>query len=252
MIWKLSLTGIKSRFKDYAVLFSGLVVASMIFYMFLTITINPTFIKNDVAAPSNYVRFTFGFGIVLLVIITAVYLVYANSFLLSMRKHDYGMYMMLGAKSTKIGALIFLETLITGIFATIVGIILGVGLTAIVSQLLISRLGLTVKHFAVILPNAIIWTIIFFIFIFLFGALKNVRKLTKTPIIELLRDDQKPVAYKRQPVLHWIQGILGLLLLAAGYFILGLPGGAILFIIPAALVTIVAGSYFTFNAFSVP
>ena len=166
MIWKLSLTGIKSRFKDYAVLFSGLVVASMIFYMFLTITINPTFIKNDIAAPSNYVRFTFGFGIVLLVIITAVYLIYANSFLLSMRKHDYGMYMMLGAKSTKIGALIFLETLITGILATIVGILLGFGLTAIVSQLLISRLGLTVKHFAVILPNAIIWTIIFFIFIF--------------------------------------------------------------------------------------
>ena len=249
MIWKLSLTGIKSRFKDYAVLFSGLVVASMIFYMFLTITINPTFIKNDIAAPSNYVRFTFGFGIVLLVIITAIYLVYANSFLLSMRKHDYGMYMMLGAKSTKIGTLIFLETLITGIFATIVGILLGFGLTAIVSQLLISRLGLTVKHFAIILPNAIIWTIIFFIFIFLFGALKNVRKLTKTPIIELLRDDQKPVAYKRQPVLHWIQGILGLVLLAAGYFILGLPGSAILFIIPAALVTIVAGSYFTFNAF---
>ncbi|PXY86190.1 FtsX-like permease family protein [Lactobacillus melliventris] len=249
MIWKLSLTGIKSRFKDYAVLFSGLVVASMIFYMFLTITINPTFIKNDIAAPSNYVRFTFGFGIVLLVIITAIYLVYANSFLLSMRKHDYGMYMMLGAKSTKIGALIFLETLITGILATIVGILLGFGLTAIVSQLLISRLDLTVKHFAVVLPNAVIWTIIFFILIFLFGALKNVRKLTKTPVIELLRDDQKPVAYKRQPVLHWIQGTLGLVLLAAGYFILGLPGGAILFIIPAALVTIVAGSYFTFNAF---
>ena len=88
MVWKLSLMGIKSRFKDYAVLFSGLVVASMIFYMFLTITINPTFIKNDISAPSNYVRFTFAFGIILLIIITMVYLVYANSFLLSMRKHD--------------------------------------------------------------------------------------------------------------------------------------------------------------------
>ena len=107
MIWKLSLTGIKNRFKDYTVLFSGLVVASMIFYMFLTIAINPAFIKNDIQTSTSYVQFTFGFGIVLLVIISMIYLVYANSFLLSMRKHDYGMYMMLGAKSSKIGLLIF-------------------------------------------------------------------------------------------------------------------------------------------------
>ena len=34
MLWKLSLTGIKARLKDYIVLFSGLVMASAIFYMF--------------------------------------------------------------------------------------------------------------------------------------------------------------------------------------------------------------------------
>ncbi|MBA1395068.1 ABC transporter permease, partial [Lactobacillus sp. XV13L] len=90
MIWKLSLTGIKSRFKDYMVLFSGLVVASMIFYMFLTSALNPSFIARDVHAPTDYINFTFAFGIVLLVIITFIYLLYANSFLLSMRKKDYG------------------------------------------------------------------------------------------------------------------------------------------------------------------
>ena len=31
MLWKLSLTGIKSRLRDYLVLFSGLVMASAIF-----------------------------------------------------------------------------------------------------------------------------------------------------------------------------------------------------------------------------
>ena len=106
MIWKLSLTGIKSRLKDYTVLFSGLVVASMIFYMFLSLAINPGFMSHDVNAPGQYLSFIFGFGIVLLAIITFVYLVYANSFLLSMRQHDYGMFMMLGVKSSRIGLLI--------------------------------------------------------------------------------------------------------------------------------------------------
>ena len=180
MIWKLSLTGIKSRLKDYTVLFSGLVVASMIFYMFLSLAINPGFMSKDVNAPGQYLSFIFGFGIVLLAIITFIYLVYANSFLLSMRQHDYGMFMMLGAKSSRRGLLIFCETLLTGLIATILGIFIGFGLTALISKLLISNLGLKITHFQVILPAAIIWTLIFFIAVFFLAALRNVHKLVRS------------------------------------------------------------------------
>ena len=127
MLFKLSLTGVKSRLKDYTVLFSGLAAASMIFYMFLSLATNPQFLKSSggglISAQTTTV--TFGFGTVLLAILTLVYLFYANGFLLSMRKRDYGMYMMLGAKASKIGQLIFLETLVTGFLATGIGLILG-------------------------------------------------------------------------------------------------------------------------------
>lgn len=49
MLWKLSLTGIKSRFKDYLVLFSGLTFASAIFYMFMTLATNPAFLKGSLS-----------------------------------------------------------------------------------------------------------------------------------------------------------------------------------------------------------
>lgn len=249
MIWKLSLTGIKSRFKDYTVLFSGLVVASTIFYMFLSLAINPGFMSKDVNAPGQYLSFIFGFGIVLLAIITFVYLVYANSFLLSMRQHDYGMFMMLGAKSSKLGLLIFCETLLTGILAAILGIIVGLGLTALVSKLLISSLDLHITHFQIILPNAILWTLIFFVVVFFLAALRNVHKLVRSKVIDLLHESQKPIKIGRKNGLRVVEAILGLLLLAAGYYIMGMPANAIFFIIPAALVTIVAGSYFTFDSF---
>lgn len=248
MIWKLSLTGIKSRLKDYTVLFSGLVVASMIFYMFLSLAINPGFMSHNVNAPSNYLSFIFGFGIILLAIITFVYLVYANSFLLSMRQHDYGMFMMLGAKSTRIGLLIFCETLLTGLIATVFGIVIGFGLTAIISKLLIASLGLKITHFQVILPTAILWTLVFFIAIFFLAALRNVHKLVRSKVIDLLHESQKPIKISRRNWLRVIEAILGLALLAAGYYIMGMPASAIFFIIPAALVTIVAGSYFTFDS----
>ncbi|BDR59903.1 ABC transporter permease [Lactobacillus xylocopicola] len=249
MVWKLAMTGVKSRLKDYLVLFSGLAVASMTFYMFLTIAINPAFITQDVEAPSNYLNFIFTFGIVLLVIIALVYLIYANSFLLSLRQHDYGMFMMLGAKSSRIGLLIFGETLIIGLVATVIGIVLGFGLTGLVSQLLIKKLELPISHFQVILPQAVLWTIIFFIIMFSLGALRNARKLTHTPVIKLLREDQEPVKIKSRPLAQAVEAVLGLTLLAAGYFILSLPGSQIFFIIPTALITIVVGSYLTFKAF---
>lgn len=80
MLWKLSLTGIKSRFKDYLVLFSGLTFASAIFYMFMTLATNPTFLKGSLSIAFQITRIVFGFGIALLSIITFVYIVYANSF----------------------------------------------------------------------------------------------------------------------------------------------------------------------------
>lgn len=249
MIWKLSLTGIKSRMKDYIVLFSGLIVASMIFYMFLTIAINPAFITKDISVNrTDFVKYIFVFGIVLLVIITFVYLIYANTFLLSMRKHDYGMYMMLGAKSTRIGMLIFCETLLTGILAVCLGIILGFGLTAIVSRLLVSKLGLEINHFQIILPNAILGTIIFFVMVFFIGALANVHKLTHTQVINLLHEDQTPVKLNRHPLLLLIEVVLGIGLLAVGYYVMTLKANQVFTIIPMALITIVAGSYFVFHA----
>ena len=247
MIWKLSVTGIKNRLKDYLVLFSGLIVASMIFYMFLSIATNPVFISKDVYGREAYLTYIFTFGIILLVIITSVYLVYANSFLLSMRKHDYGMYMMLGAKSTRIGLLIFSETLLTGFLAVLLGITLGLGLTTIVTKVLVGKLGLEITHYKAILPSAIIGTLLFFVIIFLLGALGNMRKLTHTPVIDLLHEDQTPINLNHHPLLRGIEAICGVLLLAVGYYVMTLSTRYIYFLIPTALVTIIAGSFFVFN-----
>lgn len=137
----------------------------------------------------------------------------------------------------------------TGLLATVLGIVIGFGLTAIVAKFLIVSLGLKITHFQVILPNAILWTLIFFIAIFFLAALRNVHKLVRSKVIDLLHEGQKPVKLSRKKGLKVIEAILGLALLAAGYYIMEMPASAIFFIIPAALVTIVAGSYFTFDSF---
>ena len=58
MLWKLSLTGIKGRLKDYIVLFSGLVMASAIFYMFQSMASNEEFLKTIQRLVSLSLSFT--------------------------------------------------------------------------------------------------------------------------------------------------------------------------------------------------
>ena len=249
MLWKLSLTGIKSRFKDYLVLFSGLTFASAIFYMFMTLATNPAFLKGSLSIAFKITQIVFGFGIALLSIITFVYIVYANSFLLSMRQKDYGMYMMLGARTSKIGRLIFAETLVVGLLATLLGTVLGVGLTQEVSSVLISQLGLQIHKFVGFYLPALLWTIAFFAILFFLAAFWNRHKLVKSNVINLLHEDQKPVKLHRNKLWKFIEAILGIALLAIGYWAMMHAAKLGTKTIPIAFFTIVFGSYFTFDSF---
>lgn len=249
MLWKLSFTGLKSRFKDYAVLFSGLTLASAIFYMFMTIALNPAFLKGALRISFQITQFVFMFGIALLSLITLVYIIYANGFLLSMRKKDYGTYMMLGARNSKIGKLIFTETIVVGLLAAVLGIVIGIGLTQLVSQLLISQLGLQLHRFFGFYVPAMLWTIVFFAVLFLLAALWNRHKLVNTNLISLLHEDQKPVQLRQNMVWKVIEAILGIALLATGYWAMWDYQKLMTKSVVIGFFTIVIGSYFVFDSF---
>ncbi|WP_119326650.1 FtsX-like permease family protein [Companilactobacillus musae] len=250
MLNKLALSGIKHRMRDYTVLFSGLMIASAIFYMFMSLATNQAFLSSN--SPAAATSFIFGFGIVLLAIITIVYVNYANTFLLSMRQKEYGMFMMLGAKSSKISRMIFIETFAIGAISTIIGTLIGIVATGFVSRWLIGMLDMQVKHFSSFYLPALIWTFVFFIVIFMFSAIRNSVSLRRTKVLTLLNRDSQPVKIKRNGVLKAVQAVLGLILLAIGYFTMWFSGnnpGAIYLGIPVALVTIVGGTYLTINSF---
>ncbi|MGM0240653.1 ABC transporter permease [Enterococcus sp. AZ103] len=245
MLLKLSLSGMKNRLRDYLVLFSGLVVAAGIFYMFEILASNEAFLKSN--STISAVVFIFHLGSILLGIITLVYILYANSFLMTMRQRDYGLFMMLGAKSRKIAQLIFLETFFVGIAATIVGVLLGIGLAAGVNQLLVHQLNLTVSHFSPVHFSAFLTTLIFFVIIFFVAAILNATKIVKLPILNLLKDADTPVQVKRSKLLLFVETLAGIALLGIGYFMMFKVMNFGIFALVIALVTIVLGTYFVFD-----
>jgi putative ABC transport system permease protein len=244
---KLAFTGIKSRLKDYVVLFFGLVISSAIFYMFEALATNQSFLKAN--AQVTGAQFIFQFGAVLLTIITLVYIFYANSFLMSMRRHDYGLFMMLGAKQSKIGQLILVETMVIGTIASVIGAIVGCALTGVLGPFLMTKLLQTqLQHFAAFYMPAFVTTIVLYVVLFFIAGIINRISLTKTPVLSLLHGDSQPNRPTLKPVSQLIQVIVGLGLLAVGYYAMSHLKTLQLMAIPLALVTIVLGTYFLFNA----
>ncbi|BBM22592.1 FtsX-like permease family protein [Lactobacillus pentosus] len=246
MLTKLAMTGFKHRWRDYLVLFSGLIMSSAIFYMFEALATNNAFLKQNTSI--GMVGFIFQFGSVLLTIITLVYIGYANSFLLSMRKRDYGLFMMVGARKSKIGQLIWLETLLVGVTATIVGILVGTALTAGVSQILINSLGLTLHRFAAWYAPAALVTILLYVGLFLIAGVFNLIALTRTPALKLLHSNDQPNRPQLKPMRQLLEVIVGLISIAIGYWAMANLETLVLAGIGIALVTIVLGTYLLFNA----
>lgn len=246
MLLKLSLTGLKGRWRDYVVLFSGLMIAAGIFYMFQSMASNDAFLSSN--SPVAMTGIIFQLGSVLLAIITLVYILYANSFLMSMRQKDYAMFMMLGAKQRKIALLIFIETFIIGLLATLLGSLIGVGLSSIVSKLLTNQLNVQVSHFSPFSAKALLITLIFFTLLFLIAATINASSIVKKPILSLLKANETPTASRRKPIILSLEAISGLLLLAIGYYMMDNVTTIGFLALVVALITIVLGTYFVFHS----
>ncbi|AIE81302.1 ABC transporter permease [Bacillus cereus] len=189
MLFKLSMSGLKSKLKDYIVLLVGLVMSISIFYMFQTLALNEAFLKaNSIISEIGIV---FQAGSILLAIITFFYIIYANSFLLSLRQKELGMYMMLGAKKHKVTFLIFIETIVLGAASLVIGIAVGVGLAQVIGKLLMQQLDFTAGGYEAFYISSMIVTCVFFFVLFVLSAIMNSIKLSRITVLQLVHANSK-------------------------------------------------------------
>ncbi|MDP1459777.1 FtsX-like permease family protein [Bacillus wiedmannii] len=214
MLFKLSMSGLKSKLQDYIVLLMGLIVSISIFYMFETLALNKEFLESNGQGPIEYI---FHIGSFLLTIVTFFYILYANTFLLSLRQKEFGMYMMLGAKKRKVTLLMFLETIVVGAASLVIGITIGVGLAGGIGQLLIKQLEITVSGYQPFYMPSMTVTCIFFFALFVLSASTNSIKLSRISILQLVHADAQTENVLVKGKKAAVVAFLGLILLGTGY-----------------------------------
>ncbi|WP_410984054.1 FtsX-like permease family protein [Bacillus cereus] len=247
MLFKLSMSGLKSKLKDYIVLLVGLVMSISIFYMFQTLALNKAFIEANSVISS--IQFVFHAGAVLLAIITFFYILYANSFLLSLRQKEFGMYMMLGAKKHKVTMLMFIETIVLGAASLVVGIAVGVGLAQGVGKLLMQQLEFTAGGYHAFYVPSMLVTCIFFLVLFVLSAIMNSIKLSRITVLQLVHADSKTDRVSAKGVKTVIFAVIGIILLAIGYASMVYMDKLQQMGIIIALITVTSGTYMLFGTF---
>jgi len=211
----IALKSLRAKWRDYIVLFIGLLISAAIFYMLSAIALNQNFLQSN--SSIKLIVPIFIVGEVLLGIMTFVYLNFANSFLLRLRQAEYGLMSMLGAKKGQIGALLMQETLSLGVVATVAGIILGMGLTAVSGQFLMSLLGIKLINWSVFSGTAVMVTLVVFMVLFLINGLYNRIRLRRQDTLTLLQANQQVKQPKERKLLDPLLGLIGLLILIASF-----------------------------------
>lgn len=246
MLFKLAIGAIQSKKKDYGILLTGLIIAISIFYMFQTLGTNEVFLKenNSIGA----ILFIFKAGSFLVGIVTFFYILYANSFLFSLRQREFGMYMMLGAKRDKVVTIMFIETMALGVASLVIGGLVGIVLSYTTGKLLMAQLAFDAVGYNALHLPALKATCTFFLTIFFINAVINSFKLSNTSVLQLVHGNAKTDQVKVGGIKTAVRAVFALILLAVGYFAMINMWRLQVSGIVVSLITVTSGTYMLFGA----
>ena len=194
MYFKLALKNVKKSFKDYAVYFFTLIVGVSIFYMFnsiesQTLMLELTNTKHEMLETMAQVLSIIS---VFVAFILAFLIIYASGFLMKRRKKEFGIYMLLGMKKRKISRIILAETLLVGIISLIVGLVVGIGLSQLMSVVVANMFEANMTNFAFTFSSsALLKTCIYFAIIYLVIMIFNVISVNRCKLIDLINSKKK-------------------------------------------------------------
>lgn len=247
MLVKLALTNVKKRWSDYLVLMMGLIIASGVFYTFQSLAFNSQFLQESFPTLAM-ITVIFQLGSFLLSLITIVYILYANSFLLAMRQKEYGMYLTLGAKKSKIGQMMFIETMVIGFLSVVAGILLGILSSSALSRLLMTQMGMGETSYQAVSSKGMISTLVFFLVMFMITGFLNISRFYKAKTLDLLYQAESVENINTKRFRTVVKTILSIILLAIGYMSLWNLKQLQLIGIFIAIITITFGTFLFFSA----
>ncbi len=153
-------------------------------------------------------------GVVVIVVFSALFLFYTNSFLTKRRKKEFGLYNILGMGKGNLGGILFWEFAYITIISLALGLVFGIAFSKLVELGFANMLEGEITYSMSVPAGAVYTTIFAFVAIFVLLFLNSLRQIWFSSVISLMRSENTG---EKPPRANWVLGILGVLILGAAY-----------------------------------
>lgn len=191
---KLIFRNVRKNIQDYMIYFLTLMISVSLFYSFNSIQSQPALSNLDATKQllSEQMGILISALSVIIAVVLAFLILYANQFLLKRRKKELGIYILLGMEKGKISRIFAGETLCIGVISLISGLALGLALSQGLSLLALRLFAVDLADFQIVFSYAALKkTIGCFAIIFVIVMLFNVRTISSVKLIDLLTASRK-------------------------------------------------------------
>ncbi len=220
MLCKLAWGNVRRAGRDYLVYLLTLTLGVTVFYAFNTISMQVDIAGIDEKGLAQVMGSMLGNLTYFLAGVMAFLMVYANNFIMKRRKKEFGLYQVLGMGRGRVATIMALETVIVSVVAFVAGIVLGVGLSQLMTFFTASLFKTQIANFHFFFSvHAFNLTLACMLVVFVLTLLLNLRAVRRTKLIELMGAERRNESIKtRNPWIAIAIFTVGVLLVGVAYY----------------------------------
>lgn len=220
MLCKLAWGNVRRAGRDYLVYLLTLTLGVTVFYAFNTISMQVDIAGIDEEGLAQVMGSILGDLTYFLAGVMAFLMVYANNFIMKRRKKEFGLYQVLGMGRGRVATIMALETVIVSVVAFVAGIVLGVGLSQLMTFFTASLFKTQIANFHFFFSvHAFNLTLACMLVMFVFTLLLNLRAVRRTKLIELMGAERRNESIKtRNPWIAIAIFAVGVVLVGVAYY----------------------------------
>lgn len=220
MLCKLAWGNVRRAGRDYLVYLLTLTLGVTVFYAFNSISMQVDIAGIDEKGLAQVMGSMLGDLTYFLAGVMAFLMVYANNFIMKRRKKEFGLYQVLGMGRGRVATIMALETVIVSVGAFVAGIVLGVGLSQLMTFFTASLFKTQIANFHFFFSvHAFNLTLVCMLVMFVLTLLLNLRAVRRTKLIELMGAERRNESIKtRNPWIAIAIFAVGVVLVGVAYY----------------------------------
>lgn len=220
MLCKLAWGNVRRAGRDYLVYLLTLTLGVTVFYAFNTVSMQVDIAGIDEEGLAQVMGSMLGYLTYFLAGVMAFLMVYANNFIMKRRKKEFGLYQVLGMGRGRVATIVALETVIVSVVAFAAGIVLGVGLSQLMTFFTASLFKTQIANFHFFFSvHAFNLTLACMLVMFVLTLLLNLRAVRRTKLIELMGAERRNESIKtRNPWIAIAIFAVGAVLVGVAYY----------------------------------